>query len=94
MNSDVYNNSVVRYRRRPTKVEAMHFLNSNAEEVANWCSGVIFKAGDNSQLLSIPVKEGVIHAKFGDWIVKDPGGKFSVIEDANFYVEYERVELL
>lgn len=79
------------FRRKPTQAEAMQFLSSNAEEVAEWCKGTVFTSTGNNILIDIPVEGGLVQAKFGDWIVKESNKPIYVLSDNDFYFSFEGI---
>lgn len=79
------------FRRKPIQAEAMQFLSSNAEEVAEWCKGTVFASTGDSILIDIPVGGGLVQAKFGDWIVKESNKPICVMSDAEFYLSFEGI---
>lgn len=92
MKTDITYQGLMKFRRRPTRVEAMHFLSSNSQEVSEWCSGSISMNVDGIYILTFSTNDGTREAHFGDWIIKEPNGAFRAIPDVEFYVNYEEVD--
>lgn len=61
------------YRKKPVVVEARCYTRNGieAEQVAEWCHGEQTDDG-----LDIPTLEGVMHANYGDYIIKGVAGEF------------------
>lgn len=82
------------YERAGSTVEAMRYLPINAHEVAFWCSGIqiplvqVEPAFDTPRMLHIISPTGVTVARYGDYVVKDPFGKFYAFKPDIFESTY------
>jgi hypothetical protein len=94
--------SVVRYRKRPVEVDAIHFDGSHQSVLAVMC---FVDAGRGTTELDIyadsdPAKshitlqtlEGKMRANAGDWIVRGVRGEFHPVRGDIFAETYEPVE--
>jgi hypothetical protein len=81
------------YRKRPVTVEVMGPLTpDNVVEVQSWCGGTIGTFYREPVALLIPTLEGLMEARFGDYIIKGVKGEFYPCKPDIFAVTYEPVE--
>ncbi|MFJ1581586.1 hypothetical protein [Streptomyces sp. NPDC088182] len=82
-----------RFRIRPATVEARQVQGSNdgsaALELATWCGGWCAGAHREPKIVLPAEDESHSVARVGDWIVKDGGGRFSVVRGDVFAEAYE-----
>lgn len=80
-------------RKKPVEVEVMQFLDSNADLVAKWCSGLLYKREDNFEpTIKIMTLEGVMTARLRDYIIKGVEGEFYPCAQRIFENTYEVIE--
>lgn len=81
----------VRYRKKPVVIEARQLGETNVDELALWCNGVVF--GDPSGVaIAIRTLEGVMEAHKGDWIIKGVKDEFYPCKPDIFEATYEPSE--
>lgn len=82
------------FRKKPVWIEARHFTNDTANEVAKWCNGHIIARLDNAEMkyMHIYTLEGTMTANFGDWIIKGVKGEFYPCREDIFNETYELVQ--
>ena len=82
---------IKRYRKRPVVIEAEKFTLDNAEEVTEWCGGILT---DFSPHLFITIKtlEGDHKAQLGDFIIKGVKGEFYLCKPGIFEATHEEVK--
>lgn len=78
-------NAVLKYRRRPLVVSAMHLTEENTRKVARWCG-----ADPHPKYLSLNTDEGSLIFLIGDWVVKE-GDAFVRVPNEMFSALYEEV---
>lgn len=75
-------------RRRPATVEAMPVLVGFEHDVATWAGGIaVYGRG-------VVVWTGsgdLVHADYGDWVVKGPRGTFDVVDDRTIFADFEAI---
>lgn len=87
------------YKRSGSTVEAMQYMPIVAHHVAAWCGGVQIppvQAEPNfgtPRNLHIFSPTGVSVARYGDYVVKDPFGKFYACPQKVFEHVYEKVSV-
>lgn len=80
------------FMKKPIAIEARHFAEDNAGEVADWCGGLINKRDDDSiSSIVIYTLEGPMMGYLGDWIIKGVRGEFYPCREEIFYETYEEV---
>jgi hypothetical protein len=45
-----------------------------------------------THVVSISTSKGILKAKSGDWVVRDPGSEIKVLDDATFDKQYDMVD--
>lgn len=87
------------YQRSGTSIEAMQYVPASAHAVAHWSGGVqiptLQAAIDFStpRMLHIFNPSGVSVARYGDYVVKDPFGKFYACSQHIFEATYEEMSV-
>lgn len=87
----------ISYRRAGKTVEAMQYLPDTATFVAQWCGGVQIPPVPadlnfaSPRMLHIFHASGVSVARHGDYVVKDPFGKFYACPEHVFIKTYEEI---
>ena len=82
-----------KFRKMPVTIEAVQFLPSVADEVAEWCNGRVNEAAPNAlPTMIIPTLEGDMRAQSGDWIIKGIKGEFYPCAEEIFYATYESTD--
>lgn len=74
--------------KKPIAIEARQFIDDNAHEIADWCSGFL----EDKLTLVISTLEGKMTARNGDWIIKGVRGEFYPCREDIFNETYEEVE--
>ncbi len=78
----------MKYRKKPVVIEAeQNIYPSNTEVLAAWCGG---KIGNDGSIF-IPTLEGVMEAKFNDWIIKGVKNEFYPCKPDIFEATYEKI---
>lgn len=90
----------MRYRSKPSEIEAVQWTGDNLEEVEEF--GVKFRYGPEAPSLINPLKikagkngaQGYVEVPAGHWIVRQPGDLSDhwPVEASYFETKYERVE--
>jgi hypothetical protein len=79
--------------KAPLVVEAIQLTPETVKRAAEWTGGVEvmeYDANDHTQkfvALNIPTSRPetpVVRVQHGDWVVKDPAGRFSKVSDEEF----------
>lgn len=87
------------YQQKPARIEAFQLDVDNAEELANWCGGVLVEeitpATDEAEEIrqpgiNVPTPEGMLRASVGDYIWRS-GVDFAVTTQSEFQATYEAV---
>lgn len=94
--SDLIDNPVKLYQKKPVKVEAILFDDQNQEEVVEWIEksgGTVNLHGieDGKEYIDIHTLEGNMHAVEGDYIIKGVKGEFYPCKPDIFEMTYEGV---
>ncbi len=80
----------MKYRKKPVVIEAK-LLDSNdydgACEIVGWCNGIAHEEG-----CEINTLEGIMLARFGDYIIKGVEGEFYPCKPGIFEKTYEKVD--
>jgi hypothetical protein len=76
------------YRMKPVEVEAAQVTAETLMEVASWCNA---RSVSKDELL-LSAGDALASARFGDWVVRDPSGRFSTCTPAEFDAAYAPVE--
>lgn len=67
----------MKYRKKPTVVEAMQLTNENLLEVKEWCNGELVPNTETREYdLYISNLEGIMHADINDYIIQGVEGNF------------------
>lgn len=85
----------MKYRKKPTVVEAIQFDGHNHEELRKWSGGKVVSAKpwkENYGTLEVKTPEGVEDAGVFWWIVKGVNGEFYPCKPDIFEQTYEKVE--
>lgn len=84
----------MKYRKKPVIVEAMQLKKENVKEVLKFINSKNSKriVQEVSDGINIKTLEGVMHAKFGDWIIKGIKGEFYPCKPDIFMKTYEKVD--
>ncbi len=82
-----------KYRKKPVVIEAMQFTDETKNQVANFvrCSHAA-DFEDGKPVLRIQTLEGVMTARFGDYVIKGVKGEFYPCKAEIFKATYESVE--
>ena len=83
--------NIIKARKRPIVVEAMHFTDENKNKVFNWVSCnhyADFDEHDNPTII-IKTLEGNMIASIGDYIIKGVTGEFYPCKPDIFDKTYE-----
>lgn len=82
--------STIRFRKKPDEFEAIRANPLNIEEIEE------FVGGDAGHIpgrgLVVATLDGALHFNLGDWVVRNPHGKFFRCTHEVLNAEYERVE--
>lgn len=80
---------IKQYRKKPIVIEAMKLVRDHeiAERAKSWCAGEPVFEG-----LEIKTLEGIMLARFGDFIIRGIKGEFYPCKPDIFYATYEEVE--
>lgn len=82
----------MKYRKKPTVVEAMQLTNENLLEVKEWCNGELVPNAETSGYdLCISNLEGITQANYGDYIIKGTDDEFYLRKAYIFEKIYEIV---
>lgn len=80
----------MKYRKKPTVVEAMQLTNENLLEVKEWCNGELVPNAETSGYdLYISTLEGIMHADINDYIIQGVEGNFYPCKPDIFEKTYE-----
>ncbi|EME3547197.1 hypothetical protein QPC10_002370 [Enterococcus faecium] len=83
----------MKYRKKPTVVEAMQLTEENLLEVKEWCNGELVPNAETSGYdLCISNLEGIMHADINDYIIQGVEGEFYPCKPDIFEKTYEVVE--
>lgn len=82
-----------KFRKKPVEIEAMQFTDVSKDACFNWvnCNRYPDKTPDGEPVMHIQTLEGVMRARFGDWIIKGVNGEFYPCKDDIFLKTYEPV---
>lgn len=86
---------VVKYRKRQVEVEAIQLRKDNAEEIAQWCGGLVVEEIDPQDEthwwvgVNIPTLEGTLRASENDYVIKGTRGEFYPCKPEIFNEIYE-----
>ncbi len=77
----------MKYRKKPVVIDEIKYSRNGleAEKVAKWCCGKQCDVG-----LDIKTLEGIMHADYGDWIIKGVNGEFYPCKPDIFEKTYEK----
>lgn len=79
---------VSQYTKRPITVTAIKLTRHNAQEVAQWCGGMVIRKVDDTVSVEIPTLEGVMTANEGDYIIQGVQGEFYPCKPHIFHQTY------
>jgi hypothetical protein len=86
----------VRYKKRPTEVEALQFLDNNsARRIVAWANGKVhadYNRHGDCERLYVETLEGDMIARPGWYIIKGVEGEFYPCKETVFEQTYEPVE--
>ena len=84
---------MARYRKKPVEVEAMLFADETKSQVANWVTcNIAADFEDGKPVLKIQTLEGIMTARFGDYVIKGIKGEFYPCKSDIFEKTYDPVE--
>lgn len=85
---------VMKVRKKPVEVEAMHFVNETKDIVFNWinCNKTADFDEYKQPILKIQTLEGIMTARFGDYIIKGVNGEFYPCKSDVFEKTYDIIE--
>jgi hypothetical protein len=75
----------MRFRKKPVEVEARRLVPENADDLAQWCGGRVWRRRG----VTITTMEGSMLARWGDWIIQGVAGEFYPCAPAIFEATYE-----
>ncbi len=78
------------YTHLSKNIEAIQFKN-NLDEIIDFCDDSFFLDETGGYIKGFDNTDIVIN--YGDYIVKDPDGNFSVVREDLFEREYKRIDL-
>lgn len=87
---------IQKFRTKIVEIEAMRYVHSNVEELANWTGGQ-FRANDivnvefTGQVFD-DLHDTWINVKPGMWIVRGAKGEYYPCDDETFHWKYEEVK--
>lgn len=81
----------MKYRRKPTIIEAIQFNGTNHHQLADW-SGEVVRLTESLDKLEIVTLEGTMTASLGDYIVKGTKGEFYPVKPDIFEANNEKVD--
>jgi len=83
----------MKYRKKPVVIEAMEFTEDSKDRVFNWvtCNREA-DFMDGAPVLRIQTTEGVMTARFGDFVIKGIAGEFYPCRSDIFAATYEPAE--
>lgn len=86
----------MQFRKKPVVIEAMQFTPEGMSEIAFWLGDKLKPGGNMEQFengeIGIHTLEGVMHASWGDWIIKGVQGEFYPCKPEIFDQTYDKVE--
>ena len=74
--------------------EAMKLTAENHNELADWCGGLIREIHDvwrGRPMVLVPRVRDDFWVKNGDWVVKDPHGRFYKYTENELFTKFEEV---
>lgn len=80
-----------------TKLEGRQLFKSTADDIAQWCGGLLVTEidpqdpGNTFVGINVPTQLGVERASQSDWVVKLKGGNFTVFNDVDMHATYEPI---
>jgi hypothetical protein len=83
------------YRARPEFVEALQLTQKTAQEIADWCGGVVIEEIDPTDStkryvgVNIPTMMGVIRAQEGMFVLRNNRNEFKIMPEREFAGKYE-----
>lgn len=86
------------FKRKAAPVEARCVTKDAAEDVAQWCGGLLvteIDAEDPGKTfvgINVPTHLGIKRASQGDWVVKGSGGEFHAASSETFLDQYEPLD--
>ena len=76
--------------KKPVTIEAFLFNDESKDAVATWVTcNCAYDTEDGSPVLRIQTLEGVMTARFGDYIIKGVKGEFYPCEPSIFKLTYD-----
>lgn len=87
-----------RPRGPQTEIEARQLTKADADDIAQWCGGLLVTEIDPLDPakvfvgINVPTQLGVQRASQGDWVVKLKGGNFTTFDPQGFHDTYEPVD--
>ena len=81
-----------KYRKKPVVIEAVQLTKDNRAEVKHWIDTEGNRPSDGSKSgLYITTLEGIMIARWGDWIIKGVMNEFYPCNPKIFEMTYEEV---
>ncbi len=82
-----------KFRKKPVEVEAMQFTDETKNRCFNFvtCTRVPDWDDKGDCVLKIQTLEGVVTARYGDWIIKGVKGEFYPCKPDIFQATYEEI---
>jgi len=75
-----------KFRKKPVVIEARKYVVDHEESISEWCKGQMDPRG-----CMIKTLEGVMLARYNDWIIKGVKGEFYPCDPDIFEATYEAV---
>ena len=81
------------YTKKPVTIEAMQFTNETKDQVFNFitCNKQADFDEDGIPILKIQTLEGIMTARFGDYVIKGVNGEFYPCKPDIFHKTYDEV---
>lgn len=82
---------VVRYRRLAVEIHAIHFNGANGPDIVHWLLAHGVSSGVFGDEIMVESDAGTLRAPTGWYVVKEPGGGFTVVPPGLFEVSHRMV---
>lgn len=96
---DVSKDYIYKFRRKYNQVEGVRVTSDNVKDVAKWCGGDVVGQIQKDRyikshdvLLKVPTLSEPLEVYEGEWLLKNEEGKFLVMDNRDFIIEYEHVK--
>jgi len=92
MERESYGGNSMKFKKKPTIVEAVQWTGKNEVEITEFSSdarGIIWK--HSKELLGVDTIEGLTKISIGGWIIKDINGNLSTCVENLFNEYYEPI---